>query len=276
MNSMVGIMIAAVIVGGTGLFIAIFLGLSGRKFHVETDPREEEILGALPGNNCGGCGYPGCSGLAAAICAGDAEVGACPVGGEPVAQAIAGIMGVDASKKEKEVAFVKCGGTCEKTTIEYEYDGIMDCTIASQMQDGGQKGCAYGCLGLGTCVRACPFDAIHIESGIAVVDKEACRSCKKCVAACPKKLIEMIPYKKKTFVQCHSNEKGKALMSVCQVGCIGCRMCEKNCPTGAITVKNFLAHIDSATCINCGKCAEVCPRHIIVCRYEDEPAAPAV
>lgn len=266
MVNMFGILIAAAVVGGTGLFIAIFLGLSGRKFQVEVDPREEEILSVLPGNNCGGCGFPGCSGLAAAICAKEAAVDACPVGGEPVSKAIGSIMGVEASHKEREVAFVKCAGTTSKTVREYEYRGIMDCTIAAQMQDAGPKGCFYGCLGFGTCVRACPFDAIRVEDGVAVVQKDACRACKKCVSACPKHLIEMIPYKKKTFVQCCSNEKGKALMGVCSVGCIGCRMCEKNCPTGAVTVKNFLAHIDSDTCTNCGKCAEVCPRHIITCR----------
>lgn len=177
-------------------------------------------------------------------------------------------MGVDASASERKTAFVKCGGTCEKTKSEYEYYGIKDCIMASQMQDGGAKGCAYGCLGYGSCVDACPFDAIHIVDGIAVVDKEACKACGKCVDACPKHLIELIPYKQKTFVQCNSNEKGKALMDACQVGCIGCRLCERNCEAGAITVNNFLAHIDADKCTNCGVCAEKCPRKIITVRFE--------
>ena len=168
--SIMGIILAVVVVGGTGLFIGIFLGVSDKAFAVETDEREEAILDILPGNNCGGCGYAGCSGLAAAIVAGEAEVGGCPVGGAPVAEKIGAIMGVDASAQERQVAFVKCAGTCEKTKTEYEYHGIKDCVMASQMQDGGAKGCAYGCLGYGSCVTACPFDAIHVVDGIAVVD----------------------------------------------------------------------------------------------------------
>ena len=130
-----------------------------------------------------------------------------------------------------------------------------------------QKGVHTGVSDI-SCVDACPFDAIHIVDGIAVVDKEACKACGKCVDACPKHLIELIPYKQKTFVQCNSNEKGKALMDVCQVGCIGCRLCERNCEAGAITVNNFLAHIDADKCTNCGVCAEKCPRKIITVRFE--------
>lgn len=261
--SISGIILAAVVVGGTGLFIGVFLGVAGKQFAVEVDEREEAILEVLPGNNCGGCGYAGCSGLAAAIVAGEAEVGGCPVGGPPVAAKIGEIMGQDASAQVRKVAFVKCAGTCEKAGTEYEYQGITDCTMAAMMQDAGPKSCASGCLGFGSCVKACPFDAIHVQDGIAVVDKEKCKACGKCIAACPKKLIELIPYEQKTFVQCNSNDKGKSLMAACQVGCIGCRMCQKNCEAGAITVTDFLAHIDAEKCVNCGVCAEKCPRKII-------------
>ena len=178
-----GILIAAAIVGGTGLFIGVFLGVSGKKFAVEVDEREEAILAELPGNNCGGCGYAGCSGLAAAIVKGEAEVGGCPVGGAPAAEKIGAIMGQSAGSQERKVALVKCAGTCENASNVYEYYGIKDCTMANLMQDGGQKGCSYGCLGFGSCVKACPFDAIHVENGIAVVDKEACKACGKCIEA---------------------------------------------------------------------------------------------
>lgn len=265
-----GILIAAVIVGGTGLFIGIFLGLSEKKFAIEVDEREAAILNVLPGNNCGGCGYAGCSGLAAAIVNGEAEIGGCPVGGSAVAAQIGEIMGVSADAQDKKVAFVKCGGTCGTAINEYEYQGIEDCKMAALMQDGGPKGCAYGCLGFGSCVKACPFDAIHVVDGIAVVDKEACKACGKCIASCPKKLIEMIPYKQNTFVQCSSNEKGKSVMSVCKVGCIGCKLCERSCEFGAITVLNNLAHIDVEKCTNCGVCAEKCPRKIIMPRAVTE------
>ena len=218
--SITGILLAAVIVGGTGLFIGVFLGISGKKFAVETDERWEAIVDALPGNNCGGCGYAGCSGLATAIVAGEAEVNACPVGGAPVAEKIGEIMGVDVSAQERKTAFVKCAGTCETAKDEYKYSGIKDCIMASQMQNGGAKGCSYGCLGYGSCVESCPFDAIHIIDGIAVVDREACKACGRCVKVCPKHLIELIPYKQKTFVQCNSNDKGKSLMEVLDKLCI--------------------------------------------------------
>ena len=175
-------------------------------------------------------------------------------------------MGESAGAQVRKTAFVKCAGTCEKAQDEYEYYGIEDCTMVSMMQDGGPKGCDYGCLGFGTCVKACPFDAIHIIEGIAVVDKEKCKACGKCIAACPKHLIELIPYDQKTFVQCNSNDKGKALMDVCLVGCIGCRLCVKNCEAGAVTVTDNLAHIDPEKCTNCGVCAEKCPRKIITPR----------
>ena len=262
--SMTGIILAAVIVGGTGLFIGIFLGLADKKFAVEVDEKEEAVLGVLPGNNCGGCGYPGCSGLAAAIAAGEAPVNACPVGGAPVAAKIADIMGVEAGEQIHEVAFVKCGGTCEKAKQSYEYYGLHDCVMINMMQNGGPKSCAYGCLGEGSCVKDCPFDAIHVVDGVAVVDKDACKACGKCIEACPRHLIELVPYEQKHLVNCSSKDKGKDVMSVCSVGCIGCKMCEKVCEFDAVKVVDNIAHIDPAKCTNCGKCAEKCPKKIIL------------
>ncbi len=257
--SVTGIIIAAVIVGGTGLFIGVFLGVAGKKFAVEVDEREEAILGVLPGNNCGGCGYAGCSGLAAAIVKGEAEIGGCPV-----AEKIGTIMGIEAGAQARQVAFVKCAGTCDKAGKDYEYHGLNDCVMVNMMQAGGPKSCNYGCLGEGSCVKACPFDAIHIVNGVAVVDKEACKACSKCIAACPKKLIELVPYDQKHLVQCSSHDKGKDVMKACSVGCIGCKMCEKVCESDAIKVEGNVAHIDPEKCTNCGKCAEKCPKKIIM------------
>lgn len=262
--SITGIIMAAVIVGGTGLFIGVFLGLSGKKFAVEVDEREEAIAGVLPGNNCGGCGYAGCSGLAAAIAKGEAEVGTCPVGGAPIAAKIGEIMGVEAGDAKPMTAFVKCGGTCDKAKQDYEYYGIEDCVMMNFVQNGGPKSCNYGCMGYGTCVKACPFDAIHIVDGVALVDKAACKACGKCVAACPKGLIELVPMDQKHLVQCSSKDKGKDVMSVCSVGCIGCKMCEKVCEFDAVHVEDNIAHIDPEKCTNCGKCAEKCPKKIIM------------
>lgn len=260
---MMGILIATLVVGGTGLLLGIFLGVSAEKFKVEVDEKEEAISAVLPGNNCGGCGYAGCAGLATAICKGEAEVGACPVGGDPVAQKIAEIMGVEAESGEKQVAFVKCAGTCDNTHDNYDYYGVMDCEMLGFVPSGGPKSCNHGCLGLGSCVKACPFDAIYIENGIAVVDKEKCKACGKCIARCPKQLIEMVPYKMKYLVECSSKDKGKDVMKACKVGCIGCKKCEKECPREAISVIDNVAHIDYSKCINCGKCARVCPKGII-------------
>lgn len=160
-------------------------------------------------------------------------------------------------------AFVKCAGTCEKAKDNYKYTGTHDCVMVNMMQNNGPKGCVFGCLGEGTCVAACPFDAIHIKDGIAVVDKEACKACGKCVAACPRHLIELVPYEQKHLVQCSSLDKGKDVMSVCSVGCIGCKMCERVCEFDAVKVTNNVAHIDPSKCTNCGKCAEKCPKKII-------------
>lgn len=259
-----GIIIAAVIVAVIGLILGLFLGVAGEKFKVEVNEKEVAVREALPGNNCGGCGYAGCDGLAAAIAKGEAEVSACPVGGEACAKKIGEIMGVSSENTKKMVAFVKCAGTCDKTKMDYEYFGVEDCKMLSFVPNGGPKTCNYGCLGYGSCVKACPFDAIHIVDGIAKVDKDKCKACKKCIAACPKNLIELVPYESKHLVQCSSKDKGVDVKKGCQVGCIGCKMCERVCEVNAITVVDNVAHIDTEKCTNCGKCAEKCPVKIIL------------
>ncbi|MGN1160149.1 MAG: RnfABCDGE type electron transport complex subunit B [Lachnospiraceae bacterium] len=261
---MSGIITAAVLVGGIGLFIGLFLGIAGIKFKVEVDEKEEAVLSALPGNNCGGCGYPGCSGLATAIAKGEAPVNACPVGGEPVGKVIAEIMGVEAGESKRMTAFVKCIGTCDKTAVDYEYHGVEDCRMLAFVPNGGPKSCNYGCLGYGTCVAACPFDALHLENGVAVVDKEKCKACGKCVAACPKHLIELIPYEAKSVVACSSKNKGPVTMKTCQTGCIGCGICKRNCPADAIVLEENHAWIDQEKCTGCGICKEKCPKKVIL------------
>ena len=259
-----GILVATAIVGIVGLIVGLFLGIAAISFKVEVDEREEAILEALPGNNCGGCGYAGCSGLAAAIVKGEAPVNACPVGGEAVGNTIAAIMGVEAESGNRQVAFVHCKGDCNKAKTDYEYFGVKDCSMVGFVPGGGPKSCNYGCLGYGNCVKACPFDAIHIVDGVAVVDKEACKACGKCVASCPKNLISLVPYDAKHIVACSSKDKGPVAMKACDVACIGCGLCKKNCPNDAITVVDFHAVIDQEKCTKCGKCAEVCPKKCII------------
>jgi len=257
------IVMTVVIIAGLGIVIGIALGAAEKRFAVKTDPREEAILEVLPGNNCGGCGYPGCAGLAAAIVRGEAEVNGCQVGGSKVAVKVAGIMKVEASEVEHKVAYVKCSGFIDSAQNAYDYSGIETCLMASHVVNKGPKACIYGCLGYGDCVKVCDFAAMHIVRGIATVNWDNCRACRKCIKACPKKLIELVPYDKKYHVRCSSTEKGKATMKVCTVGCIGCGICEKTCRQGAIKVHDNVAHIDYMKCINCGECASVCPKGVI-------------
>ena len=257
------IIFAIVSIGGLGIVFGAILGFASKIFAVDEDPRVGQVQECLPGANCGGCGYPGCGGLATAIVAGKAPVNACAPGGAKAAAAIAEVMGVVAEETEPTVAFVKCGGTCDKAQNKYDYDGIDDCIMAAQLAGASSKACAYGCMGLGSCVKACKFDAIKIENGVAVVDPDLCVSCGKCVSTCPKHIIEIVPKKKKVKVQCSSKDMGKAVMSVCSAGCIGCKICEKTCKFDAIHVIDNIAVIDYDKCKNCGMCANKCPKKVI-------------
>lgn len=262
--SITGICAATAVVGVVGIFVGLFLGAAGIKFKVEVDEREEAVLNALPGNNCGGCGYAGCSGLAAAIAKGEADVNACPVGGEPVGKKIASIMGVEAANIERKTAYIACQGSCKKAKSDYDYSGAEDCRIMSFVPGGGPKSCKSGCLGFGTCVKVCPFNAIRVQNGVAVVDRNACKACGKCVEVCPKHLISLIPYHSKLAVACSSADKGPVTMKACEAGCIGCGICVKACPAQAVSVTDFHAVINQEKCTGCGTCAEKCPKKAIV------------
>ncbi len=251
-----------IVLGGLGFLFAVLLSIASDVFAVEIDPKEEAVLAALPGANCGACGYPGCGGLAKAIANGEAPINACSVGGAESAEKIAEIMGGDAGDMEKQVAVVLCQGDCEKASNKYIFQGINDCRTQSYVQ-GGSKACSYGCLGCGTCKDVCEFGAIEIIDGIAVIDKEKCVSCGKCIEACPKNLIEFVPYSQEYIVKCKSQDKGKEVRSYCSTGCIGCQLCVKNCPKEAITFENNLAKIDYDKCINCSICAGKCPTKAI-------------
>ena len=172
-------------------------------------------------------------------------------------------MGVEAGSADKQVAHVKCKGNCDLTFSNYNYKGVMDCRMANFVPSGGPKSCDFGCIGFGTCADVCEFGAISVVNGVAVVDKDKCKACGKCIEACPKHLIEMIPYKAKYAVDCMNKDKGPQVMKVCKTGCIGCSLCAKECPVEAISVENLLAHIDQEKCVGCGKCAGKCPKGAI-------------
>lgn len=256
------IIISTIIVGILGLFIGIFLGAMSEVLKVEVDERVIKVREALPGNNCGGCGYPGCDGLAEAIVKGEAAPNACPVGGASVAATISKIVGSSAGDNIKKVAFVACKGDCTKITKAFNYTGVKDCRLASIVPNKGEKACQNACLGYGSCVKACKFGAIQIIDGVAIVDKEKCVGCSACIKACPNNLIRLVPYDKKHIVTCSNTDRGPQVLKGCQVSCIACGMCERTCTKNGIKVTNNLA-VMNENCNDCGDCAEKCPRKCI-------------
>lgn len=261
--NMTSILAASASLGGLGLLFGASLAYASQKFAVETDPRTLAIMEILPGANCGGCGFPGCGGFANAVVAGTAPVNGCPVGGAECAARVAGIMGIEAESGPRKVARVLCGGDCDKAIDRFVYEGMTDCKAAA-MLSGGAKACQNGCLGLGTCERVCPFDAIHInEKGLAVVDAEKCVACGLCIKACPKTVISYVPYDKQVIVDCNNREKGGHVKKNCGVACIACGICEKNCPFDAIHVKDNVASVDYDKCTSCMICVEKCPTKAI-------------
>lgn len=252
------IIIAIIVIGGLGLLFGIGLSIASKFFAIKVDERVAEIRETLPGANCGACGFTGCDGYADAIVSSGAEVNKCSVGGNAVADKIAAIMGVESAGVKWVAARVMCNGRCSVSNQKYDYEGIDDCAAAAQLFKG-HKACSYGCLGHGTCAKACPFDAITMVGGIARVIEDRCKACGKCIQVCPKNLIEMIPKEKKYSVMCKSKDKGIITKNNCQVGCIGCMKCMKTCKYGAISMDGSLAKIDYDKCTSCGECTTVCP-----------------
>jgi len=181
---------------------------------------------------------------------------------EEKAKEISAIMGVEAGKIVKKIAIVGCSGTCDKCSDKCEIYGIDDCYTASQLGTG-PKNCEFGCMGLGSCAKACPENAISIVNGIAVVDDEKCVGCGRCASTCPKKLIQIIPDKRTAIVKCASKDKGAVVKNYCSAGCIGCKICEKKCPKQAIVITDNLAKVNYDLCVGCGLCASACPKGVI-------------
>lgn len=253
-----------VVLSVMGAAFGLLLAIASKVFAVEVDERQEAIAEVLPGANCGGCGYAGCSAYAVAVVAGEAASNMCTAGGNEAAAKIAEIMGQTAMETERCVAIVRCSGFTGHAQKKFEYSGINDCLAAMRLGGGqGPNECPNGCMGMGSCVKSCQFGALSIVNGIAHVDHEKCVGCMTCAAACPKNVIVKVPYEADITVACSSAQKGAALRKYCDIGCLGCKICEKTCEFDAIHVVDNLAFIDYSKCTSCGKCVAKCPRHLI-------------
>lgn len=263
------VIISAVSMGGIGAALALFLAFADEKLKVEEDPRVEALAGILPGSNCGGCGYPGCRVLAEKMIAGEAPANACVAGGKDTALKLAEILGVDAGDHKRTIAVVLCRGGSAEAERRARYRGEMTCTAAHIT--GGDKSCAYGCLGYGECVDACKFDAMAMnDNGLPVVFHDKCVGCGACAKACPRGIIEMHPEDHRLFVYCKSRDKGAYAKKVCKVSCIACSLCVKDCTVpGGIVVKDNLATVNYTLAPQNDESIKRCPTRCILFGAEE-------
>lgn len=264
---------AIISIAGLGAVFGGGLAFASRKFYVEIDPRVEKIIECLPNANCGACGKPGCSGFALALVNGECEVTDCLPGGQDTAQLIAGIMGVEAAVTEPMVAVVKCAGGNKEAKNKYRYFGVETC-LAANMVGGGQKACQYGCLGFGDCVDVCSFDALRMgDNGLPIVDDDKCTGCELCVKACTKGIMQMIPRSAQIYVACSSQDRGKEVKAVCEVGCNGCTLCAnpKTSPSGSIKMDGFLPVVDYSIEENLVAAKHKCPTNSFIDKVKHRP-----
>lgn len=264
----------AIFLLGLSAVFGMGLAYAAKRFSVKEDPRVDQVSEHLAHAHCGACGFPGCRQYAEQVVMNpDVSPTLCTPGGAATAEAVARITGKVMEQTEPKIARVFCQGGCSSSSRRFKYEGIMDCKAAI-LASGGDKSCIYGCLGYGTCSRACPFGAISMnEENLPVIDPVACVACGVCETACPTNAIEIQPMAKEVVVRCHSKDKGPVTKKNCQVGCISCKLCEKACPYNAIKVENFLSRIDNDKCKVCGLCVTKCPTNAIVDYIPKRPKA---
>jgi len=245
--------------GGLAFLLGGLLAFASKQFAVDTDPKVEQVLDILPGANCGGCGYAGCAAYASAIVTEGISATLCAPGGPEVVRKISELLGLEDTAVERKVAYLHCAGSKDKAKEKYRYDGIEDCRSAVLLA-GGPKACEYGCMGYGSCVEACNFDALCMgDDGLPVVDRDKCTGCGACVKACPKNLFSLEPYTTTIYLACSSHERGKAVKNVCSVGCIGCGICVKVTDSDALEMVDNLPCLDYNTSLNLVLAHYKCP-----------------
>ncbi len=241
------ILVSMVSMGGLGLLFSAGLSLANKKLYVAEDPRITEVTEALPGANCGACGYAGCANFAENIILGQAELSACNVASSDAVEEIAGILGVEATAGEPQVARIMCQGGDAEAAKKAEYIGIQSC-LAADLMSGGEKQCSFGCMGFGDCVDSCPFDALYLHgNGLPVVIEERCTGCGKCVDACPRGVIELHPESHRLFIICKNHDAPKEARKMCTRACIGCQICARAVDGDQIVMEDHLAVIDYNT-----------------------------
>ncbi len=259
------VIVSAASLGSVGIASAALLAGASRFFKVETDPRVEALIAILPGANCGGCGFPGCSGFAQALVDGKAEVTACSPGGADVAKQIGAVLGREVADRARAVVRLRCSGTRAVAAPRVEYGGVDSCRALLLVSPAGSKACPRGCEGLGDCVRVCLFGALRMgENGLPAVDEQKCTACGQCVTACPKHLIAIEPYDSTVFLACSTDLAPKDARQACQVACLACRLCLKACPHDALVWDGRRPVRVDDKCVGCGLCVDACKQGVLV------------
>jgi electron transport complex protein RnfB len=252
-----------------GVFFGFALAAAALRFQVQTNPLIDDVRAALPSANCGACGFAGCQAYAEAVVEqADVPANLCAPGRRTVAQEVAQLTGKETGAVLDRVVVMTCHGTSAYARDEAEYAGVQTCAAAS-LVFGGPKACKNGCLGLGDCVRACPFDALHLGGdGIAVVDPDKCTGCAICVPVCPKELFVLYPRERRIELSCVARDKQAIVRATCMVGCTLCRKCVAKCPAEAIEWNGRTIVLNHEKCLaygpSCGEvCVDICPSTIL-------------